>query len=150
MSVTMWPENAKNWTFCTPLYPLYLQLRAKFLFSWLEKLADLLSWLEKQAQLNLWTRFRNSANMLRLHQNWRKCIPNKILRCLEVRIFKVGSLELILYAKAEFHENGCTVKVSFCSKMSNFQFFSTFPFLKCNVLEWRIWWLRSKINVSYI
>ena len=83
-----------------------LQLRAKFLFSWLEKLADLLSWLEKQAQLNLGlngamlkmsiicrflqARFRNSVHLLRLHQNWRKCIPNKILLCLEVRIFESG------------------------------------------------------------
>ena len=49
-----------------------------------------------------------------------------------------GPLEPILYGKVEFHENGRTEKVSFCSKMPNFQFFSTFLFLKCNVFEWSI------------
>ena len=35
-----------------------------------------------------------------------------ILRCIEGRIFKVGSLELVLCAKVEFHESGRTEKVS--------------------------------------
>ena len=54
--VMVWPANAKNLKFYTHLYHARkldnFRLRAKFLFSWLGKLAHYLSWQDEQAQLN--------------------------------------------------------------------------------------------------
>ena len=73
-------------------------------------------------------KFQNGANLLRLPQNWYRCIPYKILRRLDVRIIKTGPIEPILYAKVEFLENGRTEKIHFALKRQIFNFFQHFFF----------------------